>query len=89
MGPVVFQPENDASALVTAVTGQLLRRSAAGRTLAERLQGVGVRFADVLDVLHVPPDAEFRRKLVASGFERLRDERAQARTELWEHPRAL
>ena len=89
MGPVVFQPENDASALVTAVRDEILRRSAAGRTLAERLQGVGVRFADVLDVLHVPPDAEFRRKLVASGFERLRDERAQARTELWEHPRAL
>jgi hypothetical protein len=89
MVPVAFQPEVDASALASAVTAEFLRRSAAARELATRLLGVGARFADALDVLHVPPDTEFRRKLVASGFEPLRDERAPAGTELWEHPRAL
>lgn len=89
MAPVVFQPEVDASALVTALTAEVLRRSPALCALAARLHAVGVRLADVLDVLHAPPDTELRRKLAASGFERLHGERAPAGTELWEHPRAL
>lgn len=89
MVPVVFAPEHDASALVAAVTAELLRRSAALERHAERLRSVGARLADAIDVLHVPPDPEFRQKLAASGFERLQNERAPEGTELWEHPRAL
>ena len=89
MAPVIFQPELGASALVEQVTGELLLKCAGARALAERLNAVGARFGDALDVLHVTPSAEFRRELAARGFERLSGARAPSGTELWEHPRAL
>jgi hypothetical protein len=89
MAPVVFQPELDASALVARIAGELFAKSAGARALAERLHAVGARLLDAIDVLHLPADAEVRRELAATGFERIGEERAPSGTELWEHPRAL
>ena len=71
------------------IVGELFRRSAAARALAERLLGVGVRLADCIDVLSVPASAELRRELEANGFEAVEPGRAPAGSELWEHHRAM
>jgi hypothetical protein len=89
MRPVVFQPEADASALVGALVGEFLERSAAARALATRLLAVGVRLADVLDVLGVPQREGLSERLASTGFARLPPERHPGKGELWEHPRAL
>lgn len=86
---VAFRPESEASASAGRIVGELLRRSAAARALAERLLGVGVRLADCIDVLGVPASTELRRELEANGFEKVSAEHAPPGTELWEHPRAL
>ena len=86
---VAFRPESEASALAGRVVGELLRRSAAARALAEKLFGIGVRLADCIDVLGIPGSAELRRELETHGFERVEAGLAPSGTELWEHHRAM